>query len=495
MPKGKRIAVVGAGISGLTCAYELQKAGNDVTVFESSDRVGGRMGTRMKDGFYFDTGTNFFIGEYSHTKALCEELGIGERWQRMAKAKHGLFRNGKIHWLSLDPKNFLSAYSFLSPVAKIRLVLMAIMVYRKFSGTDFFDLSNCPPELDTTSAYDFALRWGGREVADALIDGYNATYEFHSSKEMSVTGLIALFGLMLKDKEGFAMWHTTGGEMQVLPDALAKKLNVRLNTFITLIKATDNNVILSIAKNLSGSFAAAQDDEMKFDAVVLATTADVTQKIYTNPTPQQRALLKSVHYSSTVTLSFRVPLECVKDLAIITVPHIESKIISSYSNESTKGTIVNGQTLVNVWIWDSYASKLLKKNDQEIFEIVATELKRVCPPLATVVYVPPHPDPARIALRSMAGRPLPSGRGNFMVAHDLQRLPISMPKYEPGYITRVAEFWKNGQAPHGAGQGANNVWFCGDYLNAPWVEGSVRCGQKVAAAISTKYRGTRPSDV
>ena len=431
--------MVGAGISGLTCAYELQKAGHDVTVFEAGDRVGGRMGTRFNAGFYFDTAANFFIGQYSHTKALCGELGIGDRFGRMRTARHGLFRKGKIHWLSLEKSKFFSAFSFLSFIDRLRFILLCLIVRHRFKGTDFFDLSNCPTEMDTTSVYEFARRWGGREVAE-LIDGYNATYEFHSSKEISVTVLFAYFGLQLSEPEKFDMWHTTGGEMQVLPNALAGKLNVKLSTPVSEVRSTHGNIVILPFTQ--------RGDEEGFDAVVLATTGDVTKKIYQNSTPEQRTLLESVHYSSTITLSFRVPVDLVKDLAIITVPHIESKIISSYSNESTKGTIVNGQTLVNVWIWDSYAAELLKKTDEEVFRIVEKELRRVCPPLASVT----------------------------ITAHDLERLPVSMPKYEHGYITRVAEFWKNGQ-------GNNNVWFCGDYLNAPWVEGSVRVGQKVAKMI------------
>jgi monoamine oxidase len=42
-PKGKRVVVIGAGFSGLACAFELLAAGYDVTVLEARNRVGGRV--------------------------------------------------------------------------------------------------------------------------------------------------------------------------------------------------------------------------------------------------------------------------------------------------------------------------------------------------------------------------------------------------------------------------------------------------------------------
>jgi len=41
-PAGNKVAVLGAGISGLTVAYELERAGYDVTIIEASRRIGGR---------------------------------------------------------------------------------------------------------------------------------------------------------------------------------------------------------------------------------------------------------------------------------------------------------------------------------------------------------------------------------------------------------------------------------------------------------------------
>src|SRR5262245_38015604 len=79
-----RIAVVGAGISGMTAAMTLKDAGfRNVTVYEASDRVGGRTYTRSGDGF-FDAGQwSEWGGELIDTGhelvfALCKRFGRSE---------------------------------------------------------------------------------------------------------------------------------------------------------------------------------------------------------------------------------------------------------------------------------------------------------------------------------------------------------------------------------------------------------------------------------
>ncbi len=61
-----RIAIIGAGISGLTLAQKLKDYAQ-VVVFEKARGVGGRMSTRYADPFYFDHGTQFFT---ARTKAF-----------------------------------------------------------------------------------------------------------------------------------------------------------------------------------------------------------------------------------------------------------------------------------------------------------------------------------------------------------------------------------------------------------------------------------------
>ncbi len=50
------VAIVGAGLGGLSAAIHLRLAGHEVTIFESQPQVGGRANSIVRDGFSFDTG-------------------------------------------------------------------------------------------------------------------------------------------------------------------------------------------------------------------------------------------------------------------------------------------------------------------------------------------------------------------------------------------------------------------------------------------------------
>lgn len=77
-----KIAIVGAGISGLTLAHELNSHA-DVTVFEKARGVGGRMSTRYTDRFEFDHGAQYFTArsdEFKHFLTPLIEEGVVAEW-------------------------------------------------------------------------------------------------------------------------------------------------------------------------------------------------------------------------------------------------------------------------------------------------------------------------------------------------------------------------------------------------------------------------------
>ena len=80
----KRIAIIGGGISGLSAAFQLEKAraaGADLTytLYESGARLGGSMYSDRVDGCLVEAGPDSFLTEKPWAAALCKELGIADK--------------------------------------------------------------------------------------------------------------------------------------------------------------------------------------------------------------------------------------------------------------------------------------------------------------------------------------------------------------------------------------------------------------------------------
>ncbi len=97
----KNIAVIGAGIAGLTAAYYLQKFGYTVTVYEASNRVGGRMITDKINGCLIDAGAQFLSSEYTTLIRLIHELNMSSELDE-ASTWMGIVRNNNIKKISTN---------------------------------------------------------------------------------------------------------------------------------------------------------------------------------------------------------------------------------------------------------------------------------------------------------------------------------------------------------------------------------------------------------
>lgn len=423
MADKKRVAVVGAGIAGLACAYVLKQHGYEVVVYEKNTYVGGRMSSRTKDGFTFDLGADHLCDLYDRIKYYCAEFGIP--WEKMRFLKYAVVKNGE-----LVP--FAQAIGMLD---KLRLTWQFFLA--KNAG-NFLQLDELA-EQDTENAYDYMRRWAGKDVADYYVDAFTSTYQFHRAEEISVA---ALKGIMKSIETEPKRWHLhrTKGGMQALPNAFAERLDMRLNSPVKEIKG--GKYVSLIEANKA---------EQTFDAVVLASQATASANIYKNSTPAQSDILTQTHYASSISLAFRVDRKRMPDTAVVWVPFVESKAISGYVNEAMKGeeTTQDGQTLICTWLHEEFAKTLLDKSDEEIFEAVKPELLKVCPWFTSI---------------------------DQLQNHDLERWMEAMPKFSHGHVQRISEFMH-------AGQGDNNVFLCGDYMNGPWTEGALRNGERVADQV------------
>jgi protoporphyrinogen oxidase len=72
-------AIIGAGLSGLSAAYDLGRQGTRVTLIESASEIGGLASSRLIDGVPVEHFYHFICGPDSDLIALTRELGIGQR--------------------------------------------------------------------------------------------------------------------------------------------------------------------------------------------------------------------------------------------------------------------------------------------------------------------------------------------------------------------------------------------------------------------------------
>nr|AUE44550.1 phytoene desaturase [Scytosiphon dotyi] len=85
MPRPERplnVAVIGAGLAGLSCAKYLSDAGHKPIVLEARDVLGGKVSAwQDKDGDWVETGLHIFFGAYPNVNQMFTELGIRDRLQ------------------------------------------------------------------------------------------------------------------------------------------------------------------------------------------------------------------------------------------------------------------------------------------------------------------------------------------------------------------------------------------------------------------------------
>lgn len=95
----KSVAIVGAGLSGLTAGYRLQQAGWQVDVFEATNAVAGRVQTVRRDRYAIDIGASALGTTYRSYIGLAEEIGVQ---LRLAAPVVGVRRSGLNHHLDMN---------------------------------------------------------------------------------------------------------------------------------------------------------------------------------------------------------------------------------------------------------------------------------------------------------------------------------------------------------------------------------------------------------
>ena len=114
------VAVVGAGVSGLSAAYELRKRKRSVIVLERDMRPGGIILTERVGEFIIDAGPDSLLVQKPAAVALCNELGLGDRlFPTKLPRTAFVLRDGELH--PLPAASILGFPTRLGPLVKSTL--------------------------------------------------------------------------------------------------------------------------------------------------------------------------------------------------------------------------------------------------------------------------------------------------------------------------------------------------------------------------------------
>lgn len=398
----RRVVVIGAGISGLTAAYELQeKAGKsgvplELTVLECRSRIGGAIWTERIDGFLCEGGADSFITNKPWALELCKRLGLGDELIGTDDKNRRSFvlRNGQLMpvpdgFVLMAPNRVwpVLASPILSWKGKLRL-MMEPFVPRGDAQVD-------------ESLASFVRRRLGNEALERLVQPLVGGIYTADPTELSLRATMPQFvemeqkhGSLLRAslfqrKQGndvekrssgarYGLFATLRDGMGRLPDALAGSLpkgTIRLNT-----------TVRRIAKGPAGrsrwTIELLNGEQIPADAVVLSTEAHASARLLDECDNELAVLLRSIPYaSSAIALvgyhrsDIRHPLDGFG----VVHPAIENRksLAISFTSVKLPSRAPQGKVLLRVFVGGATQPELFDLSDDAIQKIVLDEVRDI----------------------------------------------------------------------------------------------------------------------
>lgn len=284
------IAILGGGISGLTLAWYLQRAGLDYDLFEAAPRPGGTIRTEQHGPYLLETGPNS-LQLSDELRELLEGLGLTSQIQDAAAVSQNRFvlREGRYQKLPASPPKLLTS-SFFSLKARFNFL-------RELTRPAL------PPDQQETLAHFFRRRFGPEVVDYALnpfISGIYAgdpeqlllhkTFPQLAALEQQHGSVVR--GLM-KSKGapgGRRRIFTLREGLQTLTDTLGRKLRrAHFGQAATLLHRRDKDGLWELETTAGPA-------PRLYQQVVLALPAYTAASLLETQFPEAAAALAQVHY-------------------------------------------------------------------------------------------------------------------------------------------------------------------------------------------------------
>jgi monoamine oxidase len=317
-----RIAIVGGGLAGLTCAYQLKQAGYRADLYEASDRLGGRCWTlrgAFANGQIAEHGGELIDQGHTQTRQLAQSLGLNLDNLLSAEV------NGTEPFYFFDGQ----PYSFAQATDDLKRIWQQLHkdVSAASYPTQYNSYTQRGYELDHMSIVDWINAYVpggiGSKLGQLLDVAYNIEYGAESSVQSSLNMLYLLAysgqGQLRIFGPSNEKYHVRGGNDQI-PARLAEALGGQISLgspLVAIRRNADGTYRLTFALSGGGSRT------VTADRVVLALPFSI---------------LRSVDYSKAGFSALKNT--AIKELGMGT----NSKLHVQFSNRHWNSLGSNGET-------------------------------------------------------------------------------------------------------------------------------------------------------
>ncbi len=391
------IIVIGAGISGLACAFRLKSLGVDVLLLEISEKVGGVIQSERIGDFLIERGPNSSQGA-EELLSLVEELGINDEMvEGDPKAPAYVYFRRRLHPVPSSPAAFLGS-RLLSLRGKLRILLEPFIPVRRSETEE--------------SVFAFARRRIGREAAERMVAPFvsgiyagdadqlsvKAAFPKLSNLEAEYGGLIR--GTIAKAREARSKKKSVNAVldkaaparrrlisfkngMLTLPQTLASRLGEDLITGCTRISLsaissqTAKGINFSVAFERGGVF-----EKLSCKEVVIATPSGAAATLIHPISEELSELLKEIKYPPLSILSIAYDSSKIKTplngFGFLVAPSEGLNILGCVWNSSLfPGRAPSGKTLLTVFIGGARNPESARRGDDELLSMAHKELRDV----------------------------------------------------------------------------------------------------------------------
>jgi oxygen-dependent protoporphyrinogen oxidase len=304
-----RTVIIGGGITGLSAAYELVKAGRRPTIVESQPALGGVIQTETVEGCVLEGGPDSFLSAKPAANELIREVGLGDQ---LIGSNDGsrvtyLVKGGRL--VAMPDGLMMMVPTKILPVAVSPLLSWGTKLRM---GLEYFRSKPATPLPDRTVA-EFIADHYGQETVDYLAEPLLSGVYGGSVARLSVGSVLTRF-VELENKYGSLtrgvlesrkrapkgatpgpLFQTLKGGLAQLTAELAKRIDGRCD----VITATAQQV----QRTDAGFRVRVDDADLAADHVVMACPAWQAGALLRDVQPRLASLLEGIEYSSSVTLA------------------------------------------------------------------------------------------------------------------------------------------------------------------------------------------------